>query len=111
VNWEFETKNCFFPFSLSKGSKKFVAKASRRIEALVSGDAARRLETVFLGRRRLSGMRDWVAGAGSPSSESMSREERPRWAVRYLAAVRMEVGVRYGKGKDWRVEYIGRVMA
>jgi hypothetical protein len=56
-------------------------------------------------------MRDWVAGAGSPSSESMSREERPRWAVRYLAAVRMEVGVRYGKGKDWRVEYIGRVMA
>jgi hypothetical protein len=56
-------------------------------------------------------MRVGVAGVGSPSSESMSREERPRWAVRYLAAVRMEVGVRYGKGKDWRVEYIGRVMA
>lgn len=77
-----------------------MASASRRIDALASGDAARRLETVVFGRRRLSGMRDWDAGVGSPSSESMSREERPRWAVRCLAAARMEVGVRYGNGKD-----------
>lgn len=70
-----------------------MARASRRICALASGLAARREETVFRGLRRESGMMD-CEGGGEESSESMSRDERPRCAVRCFAVARMEGGVR-----------------
>ena len=91
-NWVSETKNCFLDRSFSRGWKKDVASASRRICALASGLTARREETVFRGRRRESGIMDCeVEGA---SSVSMSRDERPRWLVRCFAVARMEGGVR-----------------
>jgi hypothetical protein len=70
-----------------------VASASSRICAPASGLAARRDETVFRGLRRDSGMMDCEAG-GDGSSESISRDDSPRWAVRCLAVARMEGGVR-----------------
>ncbi len=76
-NWVSETKYCFLPRNLSNVFRKSVARASRRICALVSGFAASKLETVFFGRRKLSGMID-LSPVGSPSSLSISREERPR---------------------------------
>merc|ERR1712093_386731 len=75
-NWESETKYAFFPRRCCSGSKKSIARAVRRICALVSGDLARRLETVFLGRRRLAGMMD--GSVVSLASVSISREQRPR---------------------------------
>lgn len=87
------------PFKLFNGSRKFVASASSRICAFVSGLAASTLVTVFLGRLRLSGIMD-CSGDGSPPSVSMSREERPRCAVRAFAAARRVGGVMYGSGKD-----------
>jgi len=48
---------------------------------------------VFRGLRRDSGIMDCEVG-GEESSESMSRDERPRWAVRRLAVALMEGGVR-----------------
>ncbi len=93
VNWLSETRNFFFPLSLSNGSKKSVARASSLICAFFSGLAASRLDTVFFGLRRLSGIMDWL-GEGSPSSVSISREERPRCSVRAFAVARREGGVR-----------------
>jgi hypothetical protein len=48
---------------------------------------------VFFGRRKDSGMMDWEGG-GWESLMSISRDERPRCAVRCLAVARMEGGVR-----------------
>lgn len=48
---------------------------------------------MFFGRRRESGIID-CEEEGEESSESISRDERPRWAVRDLAVARMEGGVR-----------------
>jgi hypothetical protein len=45
-----------------------------------------------------------------PSSVSMSRLERPRCSVLFLAAARIAPGVRYGRGKDCMVLYTGRVI-
>ena len=56
---------------------------------------------MFRGLRRDSGIMD-CEGGGEESSESMSRDERPRWAVRDLAVALMEGGVRYGRGKGRR---------
>lgn len=64
---------------------------------------------MFFGRRRESGIMD-CEGGGWESSESISRDERPRCAVRCLAVARMEGGVRYGRGKGRRVLYKGRVI-
>ena len=48
----------------------------------------------------------WRLGGITPSSfwesvvsESMSRDDKPRWEVLDLAAKRIEGGVMYGKGK------------
>lgn len=65
---------------------------------------------MFFGLRRLSGIMDWLRG-GSPSSVSISREERPRCSVRALATARRDGGVMYGRGKGWIVLNIGRVIA
>ena len=88
------------PFSFCNRPKKLSANASSLIRAFASGDAARRDDTVYLGRRRLSGMIDSREVSFS-SASSMSREERPKGAVLVLAVERMEVGVRYGSGKGW----------
>lgn len=45
----------------------------------------------------------------SASSESMSRDERPKGAVLSLATERMVGGVRNWTGKGWNVLYSGRV--
>jgi hypothetical protein len=79
--------------NFSNGSRKAVAKASSLICALASGLAARSEETVFRGLRRDLGIMD-CEGGGEETSESMSRDERPRWAVRCLAVARMDGGVR-----------------
>jgi hypothetical protein len=78
-----------------------VAKASSFICAPVSGDAASMLDNVVLGFRRLCGIMDCSYVSGP--SLSMSREERPRCAVRSFAAARIAGGVRYGRGKDCMV--------
>lgn len=87
-----ETKKAFLRRKSWRGSKNDVASAESRIWALVSGDAARRLESVVLGRRRLVGTIEGSVGGGP--SVSMSREERPRCEVRSLAEARREGGVR-----------------
>jgi hypothetical protein len=53
--------------------------------------------------RRLCGIMDWYLSSGFSGSESMSRDERPRCAVRALAADRMEDCVIYCRGKGWIV--------
>jgi hypothetical protein len=53
---------------------------------------------VVRGVRRLGGITPssfWE----SLVSESMSRDDKPRWEVLDLAAERIEDGVRYGRGK------------
>jgi hypothetical protein len=43
-------------------------------------------------------------------SESMSRDDKPRWEVLNLAAERIEDAVMYGRGNGWMALYRGRVI-
>ena len=70
-----------------------MARALRRIWEFDSGEEARRDETVSRCVRRDAGIMESFEEC-FVSSVSMSRDERPRCAVRALAAARREGGVR-----------------
>lgn len=53
---------------------------------------------VVRGLRRLGGI-TFSSFRESVVSESMSRDDKPRWDVLDLAAKRIKGGVRYGRGK------------
>lgn len=106
----FDTKYCFLPLSFCRGPKKSVAKASSLILAVISGFCAIRLVTVVARFRKLAGMNDASPCWGSPACVSRSRAERPRCAVLSFAVARTAGGVRYGRGNDCIMLYIGRVV-
>lgn len=100
------------------GSKTRCAKASSLIREAVSGIRTA-AETDLLGLRRDRGIASVRAAgsavadavfAASGAVESRSRDERPRWALRALAALRRLVGMIQVDGKERREEYAGRVV-
>lgn len=97
----FETRYFFPPFSSSIASKKLLANASSLICAPASGVEASNDETVWVPRRRDSGMiLDSLDLDLASSSVSISRASRPRYSVLFLASFRRCGGVRYGRGND-----------
>jgi len=93
-----ETKYRLLPRRECRGSRNAVAKASSRICAAFSGFWDRIDETVVRGFWRLAGI-TVSSFWDSVVSESISSDDKPRWAVLDLAADRIEEGVMYGRGK------------
>jgi hypothetical protein len=98
---DWEMKYRFLPRRDWSGSRNEVANASSLICAAFSGFCDSREDMVVRGLRRLGGMTPslfWES-LEALGSESMSRDERPRWEVLDLAAERIEDSVMYGRGK------------